>query len=449
LAFFVAYRPGVTPGQASPFLGHEHARGLFFMWRNPPVPSRQQKQWRHYEENKAMRKVRKQIKRNRKTKRTRRKDWRPDNMDLDSLDDLDIVQDERVMPRGERERRQTVLNEALTRIRKEQEEEEKAIHSSTNGDRQAMVVEVSSSMCRVDLDGQTILCGLRGSLSAEDTGYTNVVAVGDQVLISQNGSEQGIVEQVLPRTSVLSRPDPFYNHLRQAVVANAEQLLIIASWRDPAFWPALIDRYLIAAERSNLSPVLCVNKVDLADDMAACHAATEPYLQLGYPVLLTSALRQTGIEDLKERLAGRASILAGLSGVGKSSLLNAVQPGLQLRTAEISERLKMGRHTTTQVNLFELNLGGYVIDTPGIRDFGLAGLLRTDLIDYYPGIQDAARRCRFSDCSHTHEPGCGVQAAVQAGRIAEARYQSYVQIYETLPASHAQEQELAQTRAWR
>ena len=396
-----------------------------------------------------MRKVRKQIQRNRKTKRARRKDWMPDNLDPDSLDDLDIIQDERVMPRGERERRQTVLNEALARIREEQEEKETAIHGPTNGDRQAMVVEVSSSMCRVDLDGQTVLCGLRGALTAQDTGYTNVVAVGDQVLISQNGSEQGIVEQVLPRTSVLSRPDPFYNHLKQAVVANAEQLLIIASWSDPAFWPALIDRYLIAAQRSNLSPVLCVNKVDLADDVAACHAMTEPYKQLGHPVLLTSALRGIGIDDLKERLAGRASILAGLSGVGKSSLLNAVQPGLQLRTGEVSERLKMGRHTTTQVNLFALDLGGYVIDTPGIRDFGLASLLRTDLIDYYPEIQDAARQCRFSDCSHTHEPGCGVQTAVQKGRIAETRYQSYLQIYETLPASHAQEQELAQTRAWR
>jgi ribosome biogenesis GTPase len=372
----------------------------------------------------------------------------PDSLDLNALDDLDIAQEERIMPRGERERRQTVLDEALTRIRKEEQEEEAAIEHSTNGDRQAMVVEVSSSMCRIDLDGKTVLCGLRGSLSAEDTGYTNVLAVGDQVLISRNGSEQGIVERVLPRTSVLSRPDPFYTHLKQAVVANAEQLLIVASWRDPAFWPALVDRYLIAAERSNLSPVLCVNKVDLADDVAACHAATEPYVQLGYPVLLTSALRQTGIDDLKEQLAGRTSILAGLSGVGKSSLLNVVQPGLQLRTGEISERLKMGRHTTTQVNLFRLNLGGYVIDTPGIRDFGLAGLLRTDLIDYYPDIQTAARRCRFSDCSHTHEPGCGVQAAVQAGRFSETRYQSYTQIYETLPANQAQKQELAQTRAW-
>jgi ribosome biogenesis GTPase len=411
------------------------------------VPSRQEKQWRHYEENKAMRKVRKQIKRNRKTKRARRKDWLPDSLDVDALDDLDITQEERVMPRGERERRQAMLNEALTRI--QEREKRDSLSHSTNGDHQGMVVEVSSSVCRVDLDGQTLLCGLRGALSAEDTGYTNVVAVGDQVIVTPDGAEQGIVEEVLPRTSVLSRPDPFYNHLKQAVVANAEQLLVVASWRDPAFWPALIDRYLIAAERSNLSPVLCVNKVDLADEMDACHAAVEPYRRLGYQILLTSATRGIGIEELGALLAERTSILAGLSGVGKSTLLNAVQPGLQLRTREISERLKMGRHTTTQVNLFKLDRGGYVIDTPGIRDFGLAGLLRTDLVEYYPDIQDAAGRCRFNDCSHTHEPGCAVQAAVQEGGLSETRYQSYMQIYETLSASHAQEQEQAQTRAWR
>jgi ribosome biogenesis GTPase len=226
-------------------------------------------------------------------------------------------------------------------------------------------------------------------------------------------------------------------------------LLIVASWHDPAFWPALVDRYLIAAERSNLSPILCVNKIDLADEIAACHAAVKPYKQLGYRVLLTSAVRGIGIQELARLLIDRTSILAGLSGVGKSSLLNVVQPGLQLRTGEVSERLKMGRHTTTQVNLFKLDRGGRVIDTPGIRDFGLAGLLRTDLIAFYPEIQAAAQRCRFSDCSHSHEPGCAVQAAVRSGSLSETRYQSYLQIYETLPASRAQKQEQAQTRAWR
>lgn len=412
------------------------------------MPSRRQKQWRHHEQNKAMRKVRKQIKRNRKTKRTRRKDWMPDSLDVDTLDDLDIPQDERIMPRGERERRQVALTQALARIQ-EQEREGETPTSSANRTHTGMVVEVSSSMCRVDFDGQTLVCGLRGSLSAEDTGYTNVVAVGDRVRVSPEGAAQGVVEQILPRSSVLARPDPFYSHLKQAIVANAEQLLIVASWREPAFWPALIDRYLIAAKQSNLSPVLCVNKVDLAESIANCKAEVEPYRRLGYPIHLTSATGSIGIAELGELLKDRVTILAGLSGVGKSSLLNAVQPGLQLRTGAISKHSHTGRHTTTQVNLFKLKRGGYVIDTPGIRDFGLAGLLRTDLIQYYPDVQAAARRCRFRDCSHTHEPGCAVQDAVHKGTLAETRYQSYMQIYETLPASHAQEQEQAQTRTWR
>jgi ribosome biogenesis GTPase len=395
-----------------------------------------------------MRKVRKQIKRNRKSKRVRSKDWHPRNLDLEDLDDLDIGQDERVMPRGERERRQIALNDALTRIQ-EQDSIDQATPGATNGDQMAMVVEVSSGQCRVELDGRTVVCGLRGSLSAEDTGYTNVVAVGDKVRVSLNGSDQGIVDAVYPRSSVLARPDPFHVHLKQVLVANAEQLLIVASWREPAFWPALIDRYLIAAERNDLTPILCVNKVDLADELAACGTATDPYRRLGYRVLLTSAVSGVGIEELGEILGQRSTVLAGLSGVGKSSLLNAVQPGLQLRTGAISDRLQMGRHTTTQANLFKLESGATVIDTPGIRDFGLSGLLRTDLIRYYPDIAAVTGQCHFRNCSHTHEPGCAIPAAVHEGALSEMRYDSYAQIYESLPATHAQEQEQAQTRTWR
>jgi ribosome biogenesis GTPase len=141
--------------------------------------------------------------------------------------------------------------------------------------------------------------------------------------------------------------------------------------------------------------------------------------------------------------------LAGLSGVGKSSLLNVVQPGLQLRTGAISEKMQTGRHTTTQANLLKLESGGTVIDTPGIRDFGLSGLLRTDLIRYYPDIAAVAGRCRFRDCTHTHEPGCAVQAAVHEGVLSQMRFDSYTQNYQVLPATRAQEQEQVQTRTWR
>jgi ribosome biogenesis GTPase len=410
------------------------------------VPSREEKQWHHYSENKTMRKVRKQIKRHRKTKRVRRKDWVPDSLDdLDALYDLDIPTEERIMPRGERERRQAAISAALSRIQQEQEQQA-LVEQNRTSETHGMVIEVSSSLCRVQSDGRTLVCGIRGALSAEDTGYTNVVAVGDHVIFSEQGDGQGVVETVLPRRSILARPDPFYVHLQQVIVANADQLLIVASWREPSFWPELVDRYLIAAERSNLKPVLCVNKVDLADTLTDCRALLRPYQELGYPLILTSALRTQGIDELRAAMADRTTVLAGLSGVGKSSLLNAIEPGLELRTKTVSDHSHSGRHTTTQVNLFELQIGGYVIDTPGIREFGLSGLRRGELIRFYPEIAAADGRCRFRNCAHSHEPGCAVKEAVQRGTVAKTRYESYLSICETLPGSHAEEQEQVQTR---
>jgi ribosome biogenesis GTPase len=166
-------------------------------------------------------------------------------------------------------------------------------------------------------------------------------------------------------------------------------------------------------------------------------------------VILSSALNGQGIDQLREVLSERTTVLAGLSGVGKSTLLNAVQPGLQLRTGEVSDHSHAGRHTTTQVNLLHLESDGCVVDTPGIREFGLTGLHRAELIRYYPEITDVEGQCRFKDCSHTHEPACAVKAAVQAGYLSKTRYESYAHIFETLPKSRAQEKQQVQERAWR
>jgi ribosome biogenesis GTPase len=379
-----------------------------------------------------MRQVRKQIKRNRTPKRPRRRNWMPD-----SLDDLDALYDlpgtERVMPRGEQERRQAVMAAALATLEEQDSADEELPTTEELLGLQGVVVEVSSSLCRVDLGGRSLICGLRGSLTAQDTGFTNVVAVGDEVIVSEDSSDRGVVEAVLPRRSVLARPDVFYHHLKQVIAANADQLLIVASWRDPIFWPELTDRYLIAAERNNLSPIICVNKIDLAEDVADCHSALRPYLHLGYRVLFTSALTGEGVSALQEVLCGRMTVLAGLSGVGKSSLLSTVQPGLQLRSGEVSDRSGEGQHITTQVNLFRLDIGGFVVDTPGIREFGLSGLRRAELARFYPEITALQKSCRFSDCSHLHELGCAVQAAVRQGSVSATRYHSYRKIYAELP----------------
>jgi ribosome biogenesis GTPase / thiamine phosphate phosphatase len=207
----------------------------------------------------------------------------------------------------------------------------------------------------------------------------------------------------------------------------------VASWRDPHIWLELIDRYLVTAEHNNLQAVICVNKIDLVEDQAEFAAALQPYHDLGFPVLATSAVTGAGIAELRELLRGKTTVLAGMSGVGKSSLLSTVDPGLELHTNTVSEHSGEGRHTTTQVNRFPLAIGGTVIDTPGMREFGVAGITRRELEGYFPEIVTVSYKCQFNDCAHLNEPDCAVQAAVDAGQIAQSRYYSYTKIYANLP----------------
>ena len=404
------------------------------------MPSREARRWQHHRAANEQRQVRKQIKRNRKPKHARRKNWMPDS--FDDLDEFyDLPQRERIMPRGEQELRQTRMAEALAALENKADAEPANASPTEVPGQQGVVVEVSSSLCRVELDGQDLVCNVRGSLSAQDTGFTNVIAVGDRVIVSQNGAARGVVEAVLPRRGILARPDFSHDgyrthgrHLQQVIAANVDQLLIVASWREPPLWAELVDRYLITAERNNLSPTICVNKIDLAEDIAACRTALRPYLDLSYRVLFTSALTGKGIDKLRKVLRGRTTVLAGLSGVGKSSLLTAVQPGLQLRTREVSAHSGEGQHTTTQVNLSRLEMGGAVIDTPGIREFGLVGLRQEELVHFYPEIAAVAVSCRFSNCTHAHEPDCAVKAAVKHGQVSATRYHNYRKLYHSLLA---------------
>jgi ribosome biogenesis GTPase len=221
------------------------------------------------------------------------------------------------------------------------------------------------------------------------------------------------------------------------VVANVDRLLIVASWREPYIWPALIDRYLIAAQRNQIEAVICIHKVDLVEDPVEFNETIQPYQSLGYKFLLSSTVSGVGIDSLRVLLQDSTTVLAGLSGVGKSSILSAIQPDLNLKTGSVSEHglfTGQGRHTTTQASLWKLANGGMVIDTPGIRSFGIAGIVPNELSNWYPEMNALAGKCRFGNCTHTNEPDCAVKAALKNGSVSELRYKNYNQILEELSA---------------
>ncbi len=385
----------------------------------------------------------------------RRRDWTEVyNEDPDGYDDLDITAVERVVPKGETEARRVKRTGSplhaglgLERLAGELAAgaedgpapvSEGAQSAAGQTRSQGTVIEVSTGLCRVRLAAQeaaerVLLCSLRPSLRTPHSGFSNIVAAGDEVVVSHNGHSRGIVDAVLPRRSALARPDVFYSHLQQVIVANVDQLLVVASWRDPNFWPELVDRYLLAAVRNNLAPVVCINKVDLAEDPAPLDETARALRRAGYRVILTSAVTGEGLAELRDVLHGKTTALAGLSGVGKSSLLSAAEPGLNLKVGEVNEHQHMGRHTTTQVSLHGLAAGGFVADTPGIREMGLAGLRQADLGQLYAEFALFAARCEYANCSHTREPGCAVKQAVRRGELYLMRYESYRKIWADLP----------------
>lgn len=353
--------------------------------------------------------------------RSRSKDWQ--RYDDNEIEEIVTQPVERIMARDENDRRRRVQNSALAGqglnhglVRQ---------HDGTHG----IVAEISTGICRVHVDGREMICAIRGSLTAQETGFSNAVAVGDEVIISPQPDGNGIIESVQPRRSILTRSD---GPRQQLMVANADQLLIVAAWRNPHIWPEMIDRYLIVAERNHLPAVLCINKIDLAEDAAELERFAALYRSLQVEVVLTSVTQSTGIDWLRETLHDKMTVLTGLSGVGKSSLLSAVHPGLHLKAKTVSEFSGEGRHTTTQSNLYMVPGGGAVVDTPGIREFGLRGLTPRGLADFFPEFHWFSDTCRFANCLHRDEPGCAVRQAVNSGNIAQTRYHSYQRITEEL-----------------
>ena len=262
--------------------------------------------------------------------------------------------------------------------------------------------------------------------------HVDPVAIGDRVRYVEAGDGRGQIVEILPRNSKLSRPAPVPGQrvFEQVIVSNADLIVPVFAVANPAPKWGLLDRYLVSAEAAEIPSLIVINKLDLAWKNEAFEEEIEIYRRIGYPVLLVSASTGEGIEELKQALQGKQSVMVGKSGVGKTSLLNAIQPGLGLRVKAVSQgELGKGRHTTTHSEMFELEFGGALVDTPGIREFGLWDIPAEELAYLFPEMADYVGRCKFGlSCHHDQEPGCAIRRAVMAEAISPYRYQSYMNL---------------------
>lgn len=282
-----------------------------------------------------------------------------------------------------------------------------------------MVLARGGGRYRVRTDaGELLDASLRGRVKQ---GEDDTVLVGDRVRLAVDGTSVTI-EAALPRRSLLKRRRPGQAKGTRAVAANLDQVVVVGALDRPAWDPLVMDRFVAVAEANTLPVCLVLNKADLPGDAATCAV---PYQAAGYDVLVTSAVAGTGVADLRARLAGRVSLFTGPSGVGKSSLGNAVAPGLDLRTGTVSERSRGGRHTTVTATMHPLPDGGFLVDTPGLRDIGLWGLTPPEVLGAFPDVAALAAGCRFDDCRHGTEPACAVRAAVDTGGLAATRHASF------------------------
>ena len=276
-------------------------------------------------------------------------------------------------------------------------------------------------------DGTQLECRLRGRVKQERSD-SDLVVIGDRVTIAPLGEGEGMIESVEPRRSRFSRrqPGPRGVWKEDMIVANLDQVLVVFACADPIPHLRMVDRFLVVAEHNEVEAVVVANKVDLVG-LAAARAIFVGYEAIGYPVHYVSAREGIGVEELADRLVGRVSVVTGPSGVGKSTLLNAIQPGLRIETGAVSEFLHKGRHTTTAAELHMLTApgGGYVADTPGLRELGLWQVPPEELAWCFPELRAHLGGCGFNDCRHLSEPRCAVRAAVAAGSVSEARYDSF------------------------
>lgn len=289
------------------------------------------------------------------------------------------------------------------------------------------VTRLLSGFYTVQTEHGSLVCRLRGRLKKGSVGG-DLVALGDRVAVRPLEDGRGIIEKVEPRSHALVRKAPSARgEYQQVLLANPDQVVLVFACANPQPHLRMLDRFLVIAEQQGIPAVIVANKVDLVGSEAA-REMFDHYLPLGYPVHYTSAKTGMGIDGLRRELAGKLSALAGPSGVGKSSLLNAIQPELGLTVREVSAATTKGRHATVVRQMFPLKVGGYVADLPGLRMLALWDIEPEELDGYFPELRGLVQHCQFNDCTHSSEPGCAVRAAVEEGKVHPERYDSYLRL---------------------
>lgn len=291
----------------------------------------------------------------------------------------------------------------------------------------ATVVRATGSWYDMLHDGETVRCRIRGRLRLKGVRSTNPVVVGDEVACEADEGGDYVIADILPRRNYVIRRASNLSKESHIIAANVDQALLMASLRSPETPTEFVDRFLVTCEAYKVPVTILLSKLDLQDAEAVAEFRAV-YEGAGYRVLEVSVREGRGVEEVRELLAGRTTLVSGNSGVGKSTLIQAIDPSLDIRTGEISESHHKGRHTTTFSTMYPLAGGGAVIDTPGIKGFGLIDIDEAELWHYFPEMMRVAPACRFYNCTHTHEPGCAVTEAVKAGEIAWPRYESYLKI---------------------
>lgn len=288
-----------------------------------------------------------------------------------------------------------------------------------------MIVKAQSGFFFVETGQGLVICQLRGRLK-QGRAVGDIAALGDHVQVTALADGSGVIEEIEERRRAIVRLDPRPRGIyQQVMLANPDQAVFVFACASPDPKLRMLDRFLVVAEKQKVPPIIIANKTDLLPNAGELFGM---YTQIGYRVIYTSVKDGRGIEELREVLRGKISALAGPSGVGKSSLLNALQPGLGLAVNEVSTFMNKGKHTTVARQLFPLEGGGYVADTPGWKSLALWDTEPEEMDAYFPELAPLVAQCQFSDCTHTHEPGCAVLAALEAGRIHRERYESYLRL---------------------